>query len=165
MPTPEGAWATNLRFLRTVASVLGHLYLRRRSARRPAATDEDREVFELLVDRSRSLTTSDPKRFLVDSLEYVRKLNQVDPKSVERPGGSYAGAIGIFSFGGLSFAVGRRFLDLAREVVDEDDPRDLVTFRMMSFFHHFLVGDWSDEHELSPRSWRTACVPACCGTW
>jgi hypothetical protein len=73
----------------------------------------------------------------------------VDARSVPGAGAMYAGAVAIFSYGGVSFGIGRRFLELARQVIDPgSDPGSWLFFRFVNFVHHFLAGDWSKEHEI-----------------
>jgi class 3 adenylate cyclase len=145
-PTPRGRLRTGTALAGTLARVVARLYLPLGARARPPATPEEREVLELMFHRARSQTSTDPLGFLLDSMWTVRKLSEVDPRSVEMAGGMYAGAIGIFSFGGLSFALGRRFLELGEAWVDRDDVRDRLLFEFMRFVHHFLEGDWDERH-------------------
>lgn len=146
---PRGRVVLGLGLARAFAVVLVDLYLRGAGdRRRPPATTRDLEVIELMFDRARAQTVADPTRFLFDSLETLRKLRGIDPATVPGAGGLYAGAIGIFSYGGVSFDVGRRFLSLAERYVDPTSVPETFLYRMMSFAHHFLAGDWDRRHEI-----------------
>src|SRR5690606_31279148 len=71
---------------------------------------------------------------------------QIDSASVPGAGGMYAGAVGIFSYGGVSFALGRRCLERARPLVRGDDVPEQLVFRMMNHLHTVLNGDWDEAH-------------------
>jgi class 3 adenylate cyclase len=137
----------SLRFAANLALVLPGLYLRAlRGGRRPASLRE-REAFDVMFRRALSETTAAPMRFAVDTVSTLRHLFRVDSRSVPEAGGMLAGAVGVFSYAGVSFSVARRILALAREVVQAGGTRDLyLYYRLMEFVHHFLEGDWSDAH-------------------
>ena len=59
----------------------------------------------------------------------------------------YAGTVGLFSFGGISFDVARRFLAVAERYLDPAKP-EAFFWRVMSFTHHFVSGDWDERHEI-----------------
>jgi class 3 adenylate cyclase/tetratricopeptide (TPR) repeat protein len=116
---------------------------------RPAATERQREIIALMFARARAQTTASPDRFLADTLENFRRLEQVDARTVPGSGGMIAsGGTGIFGFSGLSFRLSQRLLDLAAPLVDEGDPRELFLFRTMSYYHHCFAGDWDAGHEI-----------------
>jgi class 3 adenylate cyclase/tetratricopeptide (TPR) repeat protein/ABC-type cobalamin transport system ATPase subunit len=143
--TPRGR---ALRFGRAAAAVLVDLYLRGDRGRRPAATERDREVIDLMVAGAQAQVTADPTGFLFDSMEGLHRLNRVDPASVPGAGGIYAGAVGFIAYTGLSFGVGDRLLRRAGRFVNADDPRELFGYRVFGFVHRFLAGDWDDRHAI-----------------
>jgi class 3 adenylate cyclase len=136
------------RFARTLGFVLAQLYLPGRGRARPEATPEMREAIRIMFDRARAQVTASPSRFVFDSMDTLRTLHRVDPRSVEQSGGMYAGAIGIFSWGGISFRLGERFIALAEPLVSEDDKRELLLFQLMRFLHYLLAGDWGARWEI-----------------
>jgi hypothetical protein len=60
----------------------------------------------------------------------------------------YAGTVGLFAYGGLSFDVARRFLAVANRYADPANLTETFLVRMMSFTYTFLSGDWDDRHEI-----------------
>jgi class 3 adenylate cyclase/tetratricopeptide (TPR) repeat protein len=136
------------RLARDLTVVLGRLYLPGARRARPVASEGQKAIQALIYDRARAQTTSAMGRYLFDWMDGLRRLDSVDPRSLPLAGGQYASTVGIFSFGGVSFAVSERFLDLAREIVNPDDPTDQMIFGFMNSFHHFLAGNWGDEHEV-----------------
>jgi class 3 adenylate cyclase len=139
-----------VRLARDLGVVLARLYVPgARHPRRPA-TELQCAVQELIYERARAQITSAPARYFFDWMDGLRRLQSADPRTLPLAGGQYASTVGIFSYAGVSFSVSERFLEIAREIVDADDPSDRMIFGFMNFFHHMLAGDWSDAHELDP---------------
>jgi hypothetical protein len=132
-----------------LANVALGLYLPRRRAR-VAASDVQREQIDIRFRRGLAQTTTAPGPvILADTVATLRRLERVDPASVPEAGGIYSGAIAIFSYGGVSFELGRRILERAREVVEGGSAREtMLYYRLMRWIHHYLAGDWSAEHDI-----------------
>jgi class 3 adenylate cyclase/tetratricopeptide (TPR) repeat protein/ABC-type cobalamin/Fe3+-siderophores transport system ATPase subunit len=147
---PRDGAVLQARFLWDLLGVLARLYAPLPGSR-PAATPHQSEVIHVMFRRGLAQTTAAPTRFVYDSMAMIRALSKVDPMTVAESGGMYSGAVGIFSYGGVSFALGHRFLELARQVIDAGGSPELrLYFRFLNFLHHFLVGDWSREREIDP---------------
>ncbi|NNL66000.1 MAG: AAA family ATPase, partial [Myxococcales bacterium] len=127
--------------------LLARLYWPQRRQR--PADDTERQVIGLMYDRAQAETTTSPTRFVYDTMRVLRNLQRVDPRSVDRAGGILASAVGTFAFGGVSFAVGHKFLERAEPFVERDDRREVLLFGMMRFLLHFLEGDWDDVHGVA----------------
>lgn len=146
---PETTLGVARALVRTLGLVAFDLYVASRRARnRPAASSQDLEIIELMFNRARAQTTADAPRFLLNGLETLRKLRGIDPATVPGAGGMYAGTVGLFSFGGISFDVSERFLALAKRYVDPAKIPEAFLWRVMSFTHHFIAGDWDARHEI-----------------
>jgi tetratricopeptide (TPR) repeat protein len=146
---PTSRVGIGLALAKTLIPVGLDLYLRGGGApRRPAATERDLEVIALMFDRARTQTTADPARFLLQGLATLGKLRRIDPATVPGAGMMYAGTVGIFAYGGLSFDVARRFLAVANRYAEPTNLTEVFLVRMMSFTYHFCAGDWDDRHEI-----------------
>jgi class 3 adenylate cyclase/tetratricopeptide (TPR) repeat protein len=135
-------------FVANLVRVLLGLYLSG-GRRRRAATPQELELFDVMFKRAIAQSSSAPTAFLVDCMALLRRLRAVDPYTVPESAAMYAGVVAIFSYGGLSFSLGARFLEMAHDLarggaVDER----VLYYRTLGYFHHILVGDWSDEHEV-----------------
>lgn len=147
--TPSSRVGIGWALVRTLVPVGLDLYLRGGGAsRRPAATAVDLEAIELMFDRARTQTTADPARFLLQGLATLGKLRRIDPATVPNAGMMYAGTVGIFAYGGLSFDVARRFLEVANRYADPANLTEVFLVRMMQFTYAFCSGDWDDRHEI-----------------
>ena len=114
-----------------------------------AADEGEREVIEIMFQRALAETTADPTRFLFDSMATLRRIVRLDARSIPSAGRNYAGSVGIFSYTGVSFGIGRRFLALAEPLLEgRPDAPGYLYYRAMRFIHHFLAGDWSAAHEV-----------------
>lgn len=134
--------------LRTLSVILVEPYLSKLFRKRPAATDAEREIIGVMFYRARAQTTADTTAFLVHGLDTVRKLRGVDPTTVPGAGGMMSGAIGLFTYSGVSPAIAGRFLEQARLLIDPADVKEVALFGMMNFVHHMFIGDWKREHEI-----------------
>jgi tetratricopeptide (TPR) repeat protein len=143
---PRSQLEVKLRLAPALLAVLARLY---RPRRRPSeATPQEREVIRLMFARAHAQVTTDPTRFVFDGLDALRRVQRVDPRSVEHAAAIYSGAVGLFAYGGLSFAISRRFLEAAVPLVPWDDPSELLSFRFFNFLHHYLEGDWCDAQSV-----------------
>ena len=145
---PRSDRARVLEVVRNLPSVLVRLYLPERTRSAPPAAPVQCEVIDLMFERGQCQITTNPTRFVFDSLGMVAKLQRVDPATVPTSGRVFAGSSTIFSYSGVSFAISQRFLELARALVREDDVPGLFMFRTVNFLHHMFQGDWSEEHEI-----------------
>ena len=127
--------------------VLARLYWPGHSRR--AADPRRREVIELMYGRAQAQPTTSPVRFVFDTMHNLWKLQHVDPRTIENAGAMYASTVGTFAFGGVSFAISRRFLAEAEPLVGSGDARERLIFEFMRFLHHFLEGDWADERGVA----------------
>ncbi|MEO6026880.1 MAG: AAA family ATPase, partial [Candidatus Binatia bacterium] len=134
---------------RTLGLVVLDLYVSSGRARnRPPASERDLEIIALMFNRARAQTTADAPRFLLNGLETLRRLRGIDPATVPGAGGMYAGTVGLFSFGGISFDVSERFLALAERYVDPANVAERFLWRVMHATHQFIAGDWDARHEI-----------------
>lgn len=146
---PETSLGVARALVRTLGLVAFDLYVASgRARRRPSASTRDLEIIELMFNRARAQTTADAPRFLLNGLETLRKLRGIDPATVPGAGAMYAGTVGLFSFGGISFDVSQRFLTLAERYVDPASVPERFFWRVMHFTHRFITGDWDARHEI-----------------
>jgi len=131
-----------------LVGLLAELYAPLTMRRRPPAGEREREIIALMHARSKAEATGDTTRFFFDSMEAARKVREVDARTVEGAGGLYASMSGLFTFSGVSFPIADRLLSRAYALVDRDDLREWLLFRMMSFVYHFMFGDWNREYEI-----------------
>jgi class 3 adenylate cyclase/tetratricopeptide (TPR) repeat protein len=131
-----------------VWSVLRLITRRRGRPLRPA-TEREHRVIDLMFHRARAQVTTTPApSFVFDSFDTFRKIAAVDPRSVVGAGGMLAGMVGPLAWGGLSFSLSKRILELAEPLVDHEDEAEFFFYQVMRFTHHHQQGGWRDEYEI-----------------
>jgi tetratricopeptide (TPR) repeat protein len=133
-----------VRFALDLAGVLGQLYVR--PGRRREVTDwpRERRISEIYFNRGRAEITSDPTRLLIDLVGAFRRFNRIDMSQIDQASAMYASFATMFCYSGLSFAVSRRALAIAKGLIRPGNVRDVFTCASMDFIHHYLLGDWRD---------------------
>lgn len=101
-----------------------------------------------MYTKARAQTTTDPQRFFFDSIASIRRLDRLDPRTVEGAGGKYAGAAALFSFSGFSFAISRRFLAVAQTLIRNNNVSDVFLYRLFVFIHNYFAGNWREPCEI-----------------
>lgn len=140
-----------LRLCWDLPALLANVYLPFRRNNRRSAEPQRRELVDIMFRRGLAQTTADPKRFVFDNIACMHELSKIDPKTHPDAAAIYSGAIGFFSYGGVSFGLGERFLKLASDLFESGAHRDMYCyFQVVSFVHHFLRGDWSAQHDVDP---------------
>jgi hypothetical protein len=79
-------------------------------------------------------------------LRGIRRLGRVDPTGVDQACGIYAASSALFAYSGTSFGLSARFLPMSKALVR--NVRDELGYRTMAFLHHYLAGNWGDEHVI-----------------
>ncbi|MGH7789470.1 MAG: ATP-binding protein, partial [Candidatus Binatia bacterium] len=142
--------ATYGRFATDLSAVLAGLYLGGRRRGAAPVSDVDREVFEVVFDRARALTTSDPRRLFFESIGAIRRLNRCDASQIEGACAFYAGSSALFAFTAFSYDVSARFLAIAEPLIRSGSVRDRFTYRTFWFVHHYLQGNWAPDYAIEP---------------
>jgi class 3 adenylate cyclase/tetratricopeptide (TPR) repeat protein/ABC-type cobalamin transport system ATPase subunit len=148
-PVDRSTFAASLHAVADLAPNRAHLSVPGRLAVRDPS-DRERTVMELRYARAEATVTAEPTRHVLNGLETLARLQRLDPRSVPRSGKMYAGGVGLFAYGGISFSVSRRLADVAEQIVAEQDATDRLYERVMRFTGRALEGDWSSDHEVDP---------------
>lgn len=144
---PKGRLETGLRLIADLAMVLIHLRFPRIRSR-PADRALARDVLDVMYDKARAQTTTDPQRFFFDSIGSIRRLDRLDPHTVDGAAGKYAGAAALFSFSGISFSLSRRFLEVSRGLIREGSVSDVFLYRLFLFMHNYFAGNWDAQTQI-----------------
>jgi hypothetical protein len=146
---PAGRLGAGLEVTKDLVAVLYRLYVPARKRPRSESLERDQEVLRIQANRARAQATSDTQRFFVDTIASVRRLNGTNAAALDEAWWMYAGAAALFAFSGVSFRASERFLDVAERLVPAGKPRDLFVYRSMRYVHHYLRGDWGEEHAIA----------------
>jgi len=113
-------------------------------------SDAEREVFDIMFRRFKALTTSDPQRMFVDNMGTIRRMHQRDRRTIPTACVTYVVGGAAFAYSGASFAVSRRFLRKAQDLVRPGDASDELGCGFFRFVVNFLEGKWKEEPGIAP---------------
>ncbi len=144
-PPPRSKLVAGLRCARELASIFARGYL-------PASwfggrrDDRYRDHILALYPRIKAQSTSDPTRLVFDYTRAVYLLNQTDPAAVpDQVIGLYSGFAAMFAYSGISFRIGRRYLEISNSMRRPDHGKDLFDHNCLVCICNFLEGVWDDE--------------------
>lgn len=146
---PQGSSGLTLQLLRDAVPVLVHLFepaTLRKLGRRDRRCQTSLQV---RYNRIKAQSTSDTSRLFPDYVGTIRRLNRTDPECL--PGvavGLYGGFAALFAYSGISFRIGRRYLDIARSLCRPGHAKDIFDYQSLSFIHDFLEGKWDEERTV-----------------
>jgi class 3 adenylate cyclase len=149
-PVGRGAVAASLAFSGNLLGLLAQLYLRLGRHRKVTAWEAERLRCEILFNRARAQIYSDPRRLFFDSVAALRYFNEIDVQQIDQASVIYASGAGMFFYSGVSFAVGRRILAIAKQLMRPGNIKDAFTCASMEFICQYLEGDWGDTHVAVP---------------
>jgi class 3 adenylate cyclase/tetratricopeptide (TPR) repeat protein len=147
----KGTLAAGAAFALNLTALLGQLYGGLRKRRDVTDWETERQVCEILFNRARAQSTSDPTRFFFDSVAALRRFNQIDATQIDQASAIYASGAGMFCWSGFSFALSRRTLAIAKRLIRPGNVKDAFTCASMEFIHHYAAGDWSDTYLVDER--------------
>jgi len=132
-----GAW-----FAFNLLALLSQLYLHIRRRRRVPDWDVEREFCAICFNRGRAEITSNPTRLFFDTVAAFRHFNEIDASMIDQASAMYVSAAAVFCYSGISFAVTRRAIGYAKQLIRPGSIRDEFTVRSMEFVYHYLAGYW-----------------------
>jgi len=137
-----------------VPNVLLRLYAGSMSSRRSEVGEQQRQIYSLMYNRCRAQNVVDAQRNFFDNFAVFHYgIRHGNPVGFDHAAGCLAATGAFFAWAGLSFAVGRRFLEVARELTRGRPLADTFLYRAMAFVYHFHRGDWGSEHDIDARTW------------
>jgi class 3 adenylate cyclase/tetratricopeptide (TPR) repeat protein len=116
---------------------------------RKTPTKKDEVSLDLFLKKIAALSIIDPKRFIMASIGFARKVTAYDLKKFQSWLGSFVGYSTIFSFSGISFKLSRRILDFSAARIDRDHIKTYTIFDFSETLHKYLEGDWGNMHGYS----------------
>lgn len=146
----KSGFETQSRFARDMLAVLFRLYVRPDARATVPVSEQEHETFEIMFKRFRAMTTSDPKRMFVDNIGAIRRMNQRDPATIGTACLTYVMGGAAFAYSGASFAISRRFLQRAEQLIRPGEVSDELGCGFFRFVINFLEGGWRDEPGLAP---------------
>jgi class 3 adenylate cyclase len=138
-PSPTGAPDSAL--VRAACQSMYYLVLRRgRPAAKPAS-DNERWVLELILERARCLMPSNPRAFVETGIFGLARMVARDPRSLPRAMTLYGEGAILFAFAGM-FGVSRRLIRAAGWASDQNNDSHAFALTFMRFACDYFDGKW-----------------------
>jgi hypothetical protein len=103
------------------------------------------EILELWWKRSSAYSISNRIMFVKEGFRLFRHLSNYNLKTIKNGVRYLVGATALFSYGGISFALGEKVLSRVKPDVEEDDPRDTLYYIMFKMLHEFFCGNITED--------------------
>jgi predicted ATPase/class 3 adenylate cyclase len=103
------------------------------------------EILELWWKRSSAYSISNRIMFVKEGFRLFRHLSNYNLKTIKNGVRYIVGATALFSYGGISFALGEKVLSRVKPDVEEDDPRDTLYYIMFKMLHEFFCGNITED--------------------
>jgi serine/threonine protein kinase/tetratricopeptide (TPR) repeat protein len=139
---PHGGVRQLLRLAADLSSILVRLYVTKKNPSR-LPTRRDNDIIEVIQKKGTALVAFDSRRYFLESVGVLRRMNGFDLAHVTNGPAFYAVTSALFSVPAVSFAISRRILDYARRFVDANDPRTLLYYRFAELLHDLMNGEWN----------------------
>ena len=124
-----------------LASILTRLYVRtKQPTRRPSAREE--AIIDVMYKKGTAIVSVDARRYFVESLGTLRRINRFDLRSVHDGPAMYAATSALFSVPAISYTLSRRILDYVKPFIDESDPKTALYYRFSDLMLNLLTGRW-----------------------
>ncbi len=135
----------NAHLLRDVLGLLRKVYIPLRRKKNPPA-ERDVTIFYLRHRKANALANFAPHSAFMDLFGAIRSYLSFRITNKEACE-VYAIAASLFSFSGISFSIGAKFLRKAKQF-KHDDVRALLLLKFLEKLHNALSGNWKDSYPV-----------------
>jgi hydrogenase maturation factor len=118
------------------------LYVRtKQPTRRPSPRDE--AIIDVMYKKGTAIVSVDSRRYFIESLGTLRRINRFDLRSVHDGPAMYAATSALFSVPAISYTLSRRILDYVKPFIDESDPKTALYYNFSDLMLNLLTGQWN----------------------
>jgi len=144
--SPKSIIIRTCKLIADLMRLLRNLYLPSNKSRKIPGR-RDNEIFDLIQKKAISLTYVDPKKFFIETLFMLKKLNEFDVSEIENGISMYTGASALFSWTGISFKLSKKALEYAKDVVNRNNVKELLYYDLFDLMYNFITGNWGVTKE------------------
>lgn len=141
--SPKSRILTHFRLISGLLNLIKNLYLPKRRPRQ-VPDKESSEFFNLYYKKCLSLVYLDSERCFVELITALKQLNRFNITEIEDGVRIWMSASGLFAWTGVSFKISRKILEYSKNIVNEEDIRDLLYYDLFALLYNFLEGKWTD---------------------
>ena len=114
-----------------------------KGTRKPSPTQTEMDYLDLAYKKAAALLLIDLERHFITVLGGFNRCCKIDIASSPEAIIVYSGTAGAFSFGGLSFRISKKLLDISRDAIDQNDVFCLMAFKLGQTVLKHSSGDFS----------------------
>jgi tetratricopeptide (TPR) repeat protein len=107
--------------------------------------EKDKEIIELQFAKGKALSTSVPKRFVIETFFMMPRFTAVDISRIEKGFGNFALHAALFAWSGISATISRRILTFAEDRIGTNDDESYYYWMLGEICHKLMI----DDHDLS----------------
>jgi class 3 adenylate cyclase len=145
--SPKTRLNRTYRLVSDLLSLITTLYLP--SGRRKRIPNQrENEIFTVLEKKLIALAFLEPRRFFVEFLMALRWSSKLDITRIPNGVSRYSGASALFSWTGISFRLSRKILDHVKGLINKNDSKEVLNYRLFQLYHDFFTGQWSGYEEM-----------------
>nr|MDJ0819410.1 hypothetical protein [Desulfobacterales bacterium] len=108
---------------------------------RKRPTNKDCDIHDLVSDKLQCIGSLDTKRLLFELVNYSKRLITLDISYLKQGVAAFSGWSYVFSYGGLSFRLSRKILEISKEIIDSKDAISVLYYEMFIHWYCFVSGD------------------------
>jgi hypothetical protein len=90
----------------------------------------------------------EPGRFFAEFLMALRWSSKLDITKIQNGVSRYSGASALFSWTGISFTLSKKILDHVKGLINKNDSKEVLNYRLFQLYHDFFTGHWSGYEEM-----------------
>jgi len=102
----------------------------------------DHETFSLMEKKLISLAFIEPRRYFVEFLRSLSWARPLDIMGIPNGPSRYSGASALFSWTGFSFTLSRKILEYMEDLINREDPGELLDYKLYGLYYDYFVGNW-----------------------
>jgi len=142
---PKTALGIALRCVNGFLQLLTGIYLPQLKWKR-IPDEKDKEIIELQYTKGKALSTSVPKRFMIEGFFMMPRFTAIDISKIEKGFGKLASVASLFSWTGISATISRRILTFTKDKIGTNDDESYYSWLMSEMVHKLFVDDFDLSH-------------------
>ena len=139
--SPHNKHLVLIKLVFDLLAVIPQLYIPPQKTKK-TPTHRDNEIFDLRFKKAKLLSIIDPKRQLTEVIRLIRESLRFDLRKIEHGYTLLLTGSAFFSYSGLSFRIGNRFLAYAENGIDKKDLKELLFLKVCKSIHSCSSGNW-----------------------
>jgi class 3 adenylate cyclase/tetratricopeptide (TPR) repeat protein len=145
--SPKNRLNIAFRLVSDLLSMIMNLYLPSGRLKR-IPNKRENEIFTMLEKKLIVLAFLEPRRFFVEFLMALRWSSKLDITKIQNGVSRYSGASALFSWTGISFRLSTKILDHVKELINKNDSKEVLDYRLFKLYYDFFTGHWSGYEEI-----------------